>query len=178
MKKFISIFLLNLMFYNILGYYFAYRFMIQDVKEEMKFLISENRESNHETLIKLPYSSGKITDTNFVYQDESEFIYKGDLYDIARSEIQGDYIYFYCINDTKEEAISTQLNRQIQENLAFSQFPSKKSEGSEKEFIKEYLPYKMISLILPPISEINFFFPQEKTLTLKLDIDTPPPEDI
>jgi len=178
MRKFISIFLLSLMFYNILGYYFAYRFMIQDVKDEMKYLISENAESGHETLIKLPYRNGQVSDTNFVFQDENEFIYKGDLYDIARSEIQGDYIYFYCINDIKEEEISKQLNRQIQENLAFSQFPSKKSGTTEKEFIKEYLPYRMISLILPPISEINFFFPQEKTLSLKLDIDTPPPENI
>lgn len=176
MKKFITISLLGLMFYNIMGYYIVYLGMIEDVKEEMKSMINSLETADKIVLLKLPYSNGRVIDTSFNITSDNEFSYQGDMYDVVKNEIHDGYIFIYCINDTKEKYITTQLNNYIQDNITDEPFRQKKSEGIEKNLIKEFIAKDIFVLGFPPLSTNVIFIPQEILLSIKLDIDTPPPK--
>jgi len=150
--------------------------MILEAKQEMKDIIKDSKTGDDIVLIKLNYSNGNVDDKEFEFLDENEFLYQGQMFDISSSEVRGNYIYFYCVNDTSEEAITQQLATHVQDNLTDIPTVPKKSNILEKIFLNEYIPQKNLTLEVPPLSETKLFFPQEKVLTLKLDIETPPPK--
>ena len=177
MKRLISTILLGLMFYNIFGYYLAYRSLIFEAKAEMKDIIRDNEESDNIVLIKLPYINGEILDKNFKYVEKNEFMYEGMMYDIEKQEIYDGYIFFYCINDTKEEKINAQLYQHIDDNIIGFPMSHKKS-SIEKNSIQKYLPHYSITKTFPLVSLYLNSILSEQVLTLNLDNETPPPRFI
>ena len=166
------------MFYNILGYYFAYRIMIQDAKEDMRSFIAEKENEEEFVTIVLPCSNGDIADKDFAFVDEDEFIYKGHMFDVASSEIHGGFIYFKCVNDSKEEQVNFHIEKHITDNLTDTPSSSKRSGTIEKNLIKEYISQKSF-VLAEPVSGTDDFPPYKQTIiTNYSDIETPPPKII
>ena len=155
-----------------------YRIMILDAKEEMRIIISSSENINNDEFIeiKFPYSNGIITDKDFNLIDENEFTYKGSMYDAVRTDVHDNYIYFYCINDSKEEKIDQQLENHIRDNLTNNPASQKKSNSIEKNLVKEYLTNQALTLIFPPICFTNYIFTKDNPVIVWLDTESPPPE--
>ncbi len=79
-----------------------------------------------------------------------EFWYEGKLYDIVRTEIQGEVTHYYCIDDTDE----TQLAYQFIENINKQTTDSDNEGTSLNDFFKKVLkvyfptPYSPNNLIV------------------------------
>lgn len=79
-----------------------------------------------------------------------EFWYEGKLYDIVRTEIQGELTHYYCIDDTAE----TQLAYQFIENIKKQTTDSDTEGTSLNDFFKKVLkvyffpPYNPCDLIV------------------------------
>ena len=179
MKKFVSILVLALMLYNIMGYYLAYLAMVQDTKHEMKEAVKENDEDEGLVVIKLPYKDGKIREKDFELVDEDEFMYRGQMFDIARTEIKDNVIYFYCLNDKKEDTLNSALVNHIQNNTTGNNAAEKKSNSVIKSLIKNYLPTPDISSAFSSSgNEGKYAGETYPTLTTIFDIASPPPKFI
>ncbi len=154
--------------------------MIADARSDIRSKITEEENETDElVLLKFTYSNGVVNDREFHPTNDDEFSYKGDMYDIERSEIHDGYIYYYCINDSKEERINKSLVNHINDNLPDSQAPQKKSDVNGKVSISKYLPHRNIKDVFPPIINLNkLYHSTENLLSIKLDIETPPPEII
>ena len=166
------------MFYNVLGYYFAYRIMIQEAKEDMRTFINDKDNDEEFVTIVLPYCNGDITDKDFAFVDEDEFIYKGHMFDVASSEIHDGFIYFKCVNDSKEEQVNFHVEKHISDNLTDTPLSPKKSGTIEKNLIKEYISQKSF-VLAEPSSGTDDFPPYKQTITTTYtQTETPPPEII
>lgn len=167
------------MFYNITGYYVAYIALIVKAKEEMRSFIENSEDYSQMTRLVFHFENGDIKDKDFSFMDEDEFEYKGNMYDVVKSEIKDGFIYFYCINDKAEETINQALQKHIQDNFSTDSPSQKNMSAIFKNVLK-----KCIS---------NFNFQElkisgEETLAVDLgilslpdiicDISPPPPKFI
>ncbi len=179
MKKCVSILILALMLYNIMGYYLAYLAMVQQTKEEMRETLTDNDETQDLIVVKVPYVNGKIEEKDFELIDEDEFRYEGKMYDIARTEIKDNAIYFYCLNDKKEDAIDLALVKHIQNNVNDNSATGKKSNSILKNLIKIYLPITGLSGSFSSSENDNSYAGRTfQTLTTVFDVASPPPRFI
>lgn len=65
-------------------------------------------ETSEENLCVLTFSSSDI-DGKLVWKDHKEFSYKGEMYDVVRTEKSGDKISYYCWHDVEETKLNSQL---------------------------------------------------------------------
>ncbi len=179
MKKCVSILVLALMLYNIMGYYLAYLAMVQQTKEEMRETLADNDETQDLIVVKLPYVNGKIEQKDFELIDEDEFRLDGKMYDIARTEIRDNSIYFYCLNDKKEDAINFALAKQIQNDTNDNSSAEKRSNSIAKNLAKLYLPTAGLrGSFSSSENESTYAICTFQTLNAIYDVASPPPKSI
>ena len=75
------------------------------VKKEMKKQIIAGMDLNKTELIKLTQEQIAGSYNGFRFIEDHEFQYAGKMFDIVKRENRNDTVYFYCINDKKEEAL-------------------------------------------------------------------------
>jgi len=84
-----------------MGYYIVFTIMKMDLHEEMR---SEIKNINNKEIQKLIFQVSEFKAKVKLTEDD-EFIFNGEMFDIIRSEKNGDNIIVYCINDKKEEQL-------------------------------------------------------------------------
>lgn len=115
--------------------------------------------------------SGKI---NYQRIHSREFRLNGSMYDIVKEVDRDSVIYFYCINDKKEEALEKEFHKRVDENTA-----NKKQRTNDNNPLK--------TLISEPVCYLTIKQTDTETLTFKFqyegsylpvwgDILTPPPK--
>jgi len=173
-KKLLSVSLLILFLFNVVGlfaFYLVFSFSHKsDVDQAMQ------NEKYIET-IRIHKSELK----NIVFKDKGkEFIFNGEMYDIKNKTTQGDYIVFKCINDKKEKKLLAGLFAQVDHNSNAATSSEKKQSADFYKSIKDlflnhntqhaaisnlltYAPFLSSDYIYPPASmpspppEILFF---------------------
>jgi hypothetical protein len=108
------------------------------------------------------------------WQNDHEFIYKGEYYDVITSDVKGSNSYFYCYKDSGEKKLSSQLEKEMQHPL--------KLDGKTKQL-------KAINLLLysctanSAITSVYIKLPAVKLIYADAfsnfyisSITTPPPE--
>lgn len=101
-------------------------------------LIKQNLSDEELTLIKVPLKFIEKNNNILEWEKENEFKYKGSLYDVVKKIQKNDTIYFYCINDKKEEVLFANLEEHIRYETD-SNLPQKKgSRELVKMLIKDY----------------------------------------
>ena len=159
-----------------MGYYIAYLALISEAKDEMQSKISESGDPDDEiTMVKLSYNNGAISESDFSFVSEDEFIYKGEMYDLVRSEVKDGFIYLYSINDRKEDEVNLALARHLEDN--FDSSSQKKISGILKNLIKQGIPQEN-SVQNPKLhgSEKNYNQKEFYTTRIIYDISPPPPK--
>ena len=110
----ILIFLISInLFAEILSFSINRYFIRQEAKEIIESGISE------ENIEKIIIDNNNLPGS-FKFIKEHEFMYKGSIYDIVRTDKQNQKTIYYCINDTKEKFLISKLleNKPDNQNIS------------------------------------------------------------
>ena len=78
------------------------------VKREVKWKLIEGVDRNELVLLKFTEEEKR---TQLDWTHSKEFAYKGEMYDIAETEVYGDTTYYWCWWDYEETALNKQLDQ-------------------------------------------------------------------
>ncbi len=177
MKKAISILILGLMLYNILGYYFVYLGMIIQAKAEMKEKIDDSDYEKELITMVFDVSNGVILDKGIDFKNEDEFEYKGEMYDVVSSETKGGFVYFYCINDKNEESVRASLEKHVAYHFSTDAASQKRVNTFNKNIVKKGITNNSEIQVSRINNNCLFFNPQiDFLITVTREIKTPPPK--
>ncbi len=118
MKKILSILLVSVFFYNIIGFYLNYSMEQFRIKEEVKEKIISSLPESELTILKISSSDkGKIS-----WLDEGkEFRYKGEMFDLVKTKQGTDTTCYYCFCDSRENKLLSSLDKLVREQSDRSQ---------------------------------------------------------
>ncbi len=164
MKRFISVILLFVFLYNISGYYIWFKLEQFNIKSEIR----SGSEVKKMTLFTVPlnFKSGIVW-----IEDNKEFIYHGEMFDVVKMKINNNVKYYYCINDKKEKQLIVDFIKKDKSQ--------KKSENILQKVINnkyQIQPFTLIVYNHPTIINFGILLIHYKSKTK--DIISPPPKTI
>ncbi|MCX6292408.1 MAG: hypothetical protein NT126_11695 [Bacteroidetes bacterium] len=105
--------------------------------EEMDGIGSASFENNDAfELVKISLGVA-FSENRFQQLNEHEIVYHGKLYDVVKSFRSNDFLYFYCINDRKEEKMLEQIRICTESHLDYFNSADHSSKISVKLFTQE-----------------------------------------
>ena len=175
MKKAVTLFLLSIFLFNTAGYYFVYKSAQYRARNEMQSQI--NSAVNSGKLKNITINKNNLQDIEWL-ENGKELRYNNQLYDIVKSSETFNTITFYCINDTKEEALFTNLEEHINTHVAANK-PIK--NGNQKKIsdnvIKLYFSNEQSFKFNIALLFRHNFFPTNLIFKSSIiETDSPPPE--
>ncbi|MDZ7773074.1 MAG: hypothetical protein U5K31_10110 [Balneolaceae bacterium] len=126
MKRAVTILLLLVLTYQFFGAGFVYNVWLYSVKQQVK----ENLEREHpdeRSLLKLPAAWEEDPPDDLQWHHEKEFRYRGQMYDVIRTERHGDQIWYYVHHDRAETRLLGGLARYVNDFL--NQRPDKQRQN-------------------------------------------------
>lgn len=144
-KSIPAILLLSALLLPALGGYAWLQYQKSEVRREV-----ENRKERgfvEEDLVLLRFSKAE-TKTVLRWEHAAEFEYLGQMYDIIRTEVKGDSLYYWCFWDEEE----TVLNRELAE-VEKGLFNADSPQQEKREQLQQF--YKSLIAIESPRSEIS-----------------------
>jgi hypothetical protein len=102
MRKPVSILLAFIFLFNIGGYYFVFRVVQLQVKRQAQNQIRQRIKDDNLCLIVVPVHAKM--GIRWIRQGK-EFSYRGEMFDVVRTENKANNKYFYCIRDKKEKEL-------------------------------------------------------------------------
>ena len=161
-KTFSFILLICLLVY-IGGYQLFYCLYQQSLKTEMKAYLKENKTSKFGTRLEFEIEGNQIKDKSFSWEEENEeFRYHNELYDVVNIENQEGKLILICIKDNDENQLENQLKEIHKINKTGS------SKTSQINFIVS--PKEIAcSVTQPAPSDVNCIF-SDKNRPLHLAI--------
>jgi hypothetical protein len=175
-KRILVILTILIFLFNSIGYFVVFKCVQFNIKTDIKNTIKSRLDLKDLILIKIPGKSGNSDNKLIRWKEENEFWFEGSLYDVARQEIKGDTIYYYCINDSRETQLFTGLDKQVDEQL---NNPARTNQyGKVFKFFKDHT-YLFFGSLFPvfytdtnPLNNLtNIHY-----LSYLPDTDSPPPE--
>ncbi len=114
-KKIAAYFLLAIFLFNTMGYFIAFQAMQYQIKSSIISAINNGIKTDSETIITINKS-----DVSKINWEESgkEMVYNNKRYDIVKSTENNNSITYYCINDTQEETLYSNLDEHINMHIA------------------------------------------------------------
>jgi hypothetical protein len=116
-SRFIAMFVVISIIFNLFGYIFLYFGMQNFIKKEIRNYISNNAILSELEQIIVPIYYLTSSTSDFQLLEEDEFKYQGKMYDVVKTENNGSYITFYCINDKKEEELNNNIVKDFSNNI-------------------------------------------------------------
>jgi hypothetical protein len=170
MKRAASIFLLSLFLYNVIGYYFAFSFLNWKNTSQMSLIVQK---SNSFETLRIHKSELK----NIVFKDGGkEISYKDEMYDVKDKVIDGDYIVFQCIKDSKEKNLLADLDKNIQNNIDAKSSSGKKKSNPTKILLNDYCVNTNRSFLSRPFENAIFKNFDQHMVSFVKSIASPPPD--
>ena len=139
MKKIAAVILFFCLFFTVVGYHFVFGIHLSEIKAEMK---SKLRNVPGKDVVVFSFN---IAEANKIeWEEEHEFRFNNEMYDVIEKHQDGDQLVIHCIPDKKEKALL--------------EFYQKINSGSSSSSTKTSL----IKLITAP------FLPSKNIVILKL----------
>ena len=154
------------MLYSIVGIFINFSLEHRSIKKEIKRLLIHKLPDEELSLIMI--SKANSGELRWMKKDK-EFRYKGNMYDVVRSEQKGDTTYYRCFNDTRETRLFAHLDKLVKDqtgtsrinniqkvsfqNYIFTSLKIKKYQQEKKlKYFDKIIPYKSIELdtLTPP----------------------------
>jgi hypothetical protein len=107
LKSFFAIFLFICLVLPFLGTYAWLSGRIESAKESASLSIKRAIPQNDQILWTFSITDAR---SKLHWEHSREFEYKGEMYDIIRSQIKGDSVWYWCYWDRKEAKLKKQLN--------------------------------------------------------------------
>jgi hypothetical protein len=177
LKKFLSILIVFLIFFNAGGYFFIY------YQLESYFKMEASAEINNyfpldklEQIIFISKSKSDINGIKFERINDNEVLYFGKMYDIYKEEKRNDTAILYCISDEKEDIIEK----------AFAEYLNEKNEDKSVSAVANIIKILITLGIQPENAEYTYYRTHNDLLNLYavsfgkicIDIPSPPPRII
>lgn len=167
--------------YNTIGFLFVHPLLINYYKSVGLREASNPSKGKLAELIILRKEDILSDKINFERIHKREFRLNGSMYDVVREIHNGSFIYFYCINDSKEEALIKEFRKRIEDNT--STLPD--NQAGKKQRANDNNPLK--KLISEPVCYSIFEQKDTRHLTYKhhndgkylpvwKEVFTPPPQ--
>lgn len=149
MRKYISAILIVVILFNVAGCYLLFIAKQYIIQKEIKQEIRKGLKDEDLSLIIVSNND----DAGMCWTEPNkEFKYKGEMYDVVKIKIINQKIYYYCINDVKEEKLIAGF---------YKNHSSKKEERNIKRAYNDlYIPqqYLLTSNIHPSHIQVRFDF--------------------
>ena len=130
-----------------------------------------------EKLHTITVSSAEQQSTDFQWIHKREFRYKGNMYDIVRTEQRGDVTVYRCIHDIEEEQLIESQKELVQETLNNKRSSSRLPLHSAiRHLITHALIWCAPELSQYPSPVVFITSPCSPLQIIPTDIPTPPPE--
>jgi hypothetical protein len=173
LKKILAIGLLLVLVFQLVGGYILFKIWQRQMKTQAKQQILAGLPPQSLNLLIISPSQQKTLE----WEDEREFRYQGNWYDVVRTETHDSLTYYYCYLDTQETQLITQFSYLL-DLEAFSQrnFPQA-TKNIFKKIIEEpayfYLWQYALAQVLGQVSYFNY---TSQLSDNQLVINSPPPE--
>ena len=132
-----------------------------------------NARLNQVSVITIKKTGGKQLEWSW-FETDSEFEYRGVMYDVVKTVVKKDFISYYCIPDYKESQISNTLDQIVQDYMAHS-----KQASNIKKLIEKLICICDTSILQrtgePAICNGLTAVSVEFTPRIFIDIIVPPP---
>lgn len=133
-----------------MGYFIAFQLSRQQIREEIRADIQNGFIDHSLSTIVISNSQSN----NIIWTDDNEFEFKGERYDIVTKKENGSQTTYYCLNDSKESILFSNLDLHIKSHV----FDTKSNKNSNSKFgpdnIVKIVPTNVFSLNTD-ITEIN-----------------------
>ena len=174
MKRIISILLLLIFIYNIIGYYTAFKIVRYQIRGEVKRMIKNS--VPEEDLVAIHVRN---SDKCSLYWTKpgKEFRYKGEMYDVVRQEAEGSSVTYYCIHDFKESKLFADLNKHIRKHVADNPQQRKKTENLTKKMSQNlFFEKKSDRDVIKKALSVKYYMSGDIYCSVIIDPPTPPPK--
>jgi hypothetical protein len=169
MKKSLSIVMVFVFFYSIMGSYLNFTIEQYRLKEEIKEKIISSLPEKELTLVKITASDEeKLT----WMEDGKEFRYNGSMYDIVKIKRNSGVTYYYCFCDVNESKLLINLDK-----LVKNQTDNSPSKTTQK---KQDITYLFQSILFPqdlPTIPVLYLDCPSSYKSIISDILSPPPRN-
>jgi hypothetical protein len=158
------------------GYFIVFKCLQFNVRSEIKSVIKEGMALKDLSLIKIHISKYSPDENLLSWKEENEFLYKGNMYDVVRQEAHYDTIYYYCINDLKENELFSGLDKQVNDQMnnhaKSGNYHKIFKFDKDNNFLKQHLRLNISDFKLSK----EFYSSEVKYLSVYPDKDSPPPK--
>jgi hypothetical protein len=163
--------LLLVFLYNSMGYFFIFKCLQSDIKEQ----VAQNIQSLSSNALKIiAFNKKDIKKINWI-EEKEEMRYDGEMYDVAKTRETSDSIIYYCMSDENEDRLYSELEDHVTNHVILpeSNPASKKitSESINLYFTDEYhFSFDLTSSSLSHLSIHSNYLP------VYIERDAPPPK--
>ena len=91
------------------GYWLIGRYQHYELKKEMQERINTSASLKEKERFTFTLKNGQPSEASFSWEDEDEFYYNGEMYDVVEKKMANGSLYITCINDSKENILVNQL---------------------------------------------------------------------
>lgn len=180
MKKLLSIALLLLFLFNVLGYYLVFWGLRYQAFVEMNDRLETENYSAIETMtIKIPLMVPYYTDSEDYDRVRGAFEHHGDFFKLVKQKLERDTLYVVCIKDHNEKRIFNAMTNfvKLSNDLPASSQQTLKLLSS---YIKDYAPTSPTNAVAHDGWSLAIHFIQLRfdLLAHDLPILSPPPDFI
>lgn len=112
MRKITAIALLITLFLAAPGYHLAFRIHLRHLKAEIKRDL--RRPGNRKDITELAFTTSQLQELE--WEEEHEFRWKGEMYDVIEKRSVQDKILIRCIADKKEKLLLEEYQNNIEKN--------------------------------------------------------------
>ena len=116
-KCIIGSFLLAIIFFQTTGYLIVYKLWEIDVRNNVKHRVIEGIPDDELSVIKIPLMSQDPRNDNFEIEENDEFRFNDEMYDIVRTEIHNDTAWYYAFCDREETKMLASLSSSIAKHI-------------------------------------------------------------
>ena len=168
LKKIIPVIVLLAFLAGSGGYFFIFK-----IEQYVNYHSIEKEITNRSNKIDqqvLVFKTDNITGIKWL-KKQKEFIYNNQMYDVVSYKCSGKYIFYYCINDTKEKKLIADFEKKNHANDRTNQISQKLIQT---HFI---VPSALLTIFRQPIV-CCYFLPIRKYLPPINNTLSPPPKVI
>lgn len=110
MKKLISILVMVSLLINIGGYHLVYHVYRAGIKQDIMTYLASHVDSSIGSHLSFKLSGSEVSDPNFQWEDDQkEFRYKGELYDVVSKTEDNGFLRINALKDSRENSLEKEL---------------------------------------------------------------------
>lgn len=178
MRKLISISLIVLLLFNVLGFYGVFIGLRYKTSQDLIQRLDTNDYADAETFtIKVPMTLPYQEDQDTFERINGEIEYQGNVYRLVKQKLSHDTLYIVCLSDSQAKHINNAMHDYVKT------FADKAADSKQNiktfTFIKDYLPTKIV--LTSDIAGWNHpllmnSLSKDLVLSTYISIQSPPPK--